>query len=87
MKKYKVQYEDNTGANTSVEEFDSIEAAEAEIEKEFDEVKEYFKGRDYDYGDFVDHDGIPYKEIWDSDSGEFVRWYKYYEGEDNDWYE
>ena len=82
MKKYKVEYVDNIISDTSVEEFDSIEAAEAVIEKELDEVKEYFKGRDYDYADFVDHDGISYKEIWDSDSGEFARWYRYYEGEE-----
>lgn len=70
---YKVKYEDNTGGGDSVETYQSEEAAEAAIAEELEEVKEYFRGRDYDYGEFGREDGLA-TEIWACGDDEYASW-------------
>lgn len=39
---FKVKYEDNSGCESSVDEYETEEAAEKAIEEELDDVKEWF---------------------------------------------
>lgn len=71
--RYDVLYEDSTGINTDIQMFDTEEEAEAAIDKQLEEVKEYFRGRDYDYGEFVTERGIA-TEIWDCAGDECASW-------------
>lgn len=66
---YKVKYTDNTGNNDSIQEYSTKEKAMEAINSELDEVREYFKGRNYDYGESGNK-----TEIWDEDGGEYACW-------------
>lgn len=70
---YKVRYEDNTGGNDSVEKYASEEEAEAAILEELEEVKEYFRGREYHFGDFATDEGLA-TEIWACGDDEYASW-------------
>ena len=70
---YKVRYHDNTGCGDSVESYSTEDAAEAAIRGELELVKEYFRGRDYDYADFYYEDGLT-TEIWVSGDDEYASW-------------
>ena len=70
---FKVKYEDNTGGNDSIETYQCEEAAEAAIDEELENVKEYFRGREYDYGEFCGKDGLT-TEIWVCGGNEYARW-------------
>lgn len=72
MLDYKVRYEDNTGC-VSTNHYKSKEAAEAAIEEELEELKEYFRGRYYNYGEFTTDDGVATK-IWEYDGDEYAIW-------------
>lgn len=49
--KYRVKYEDNSG-NCCIMEFNTEEKAEAAIEEDLENCKEYCQSLDYDYADF-----------------------------------
>lgn len=66
---YRVKYTDNTGNNDSIQKYQTREQAIKSISHDFNEVKEYFKGRNYDYGDFGNK-----TEIWDKDGNEYACW-------------
>lgn len=68
-RKYGVRYEDNTGPEDAVSYYDTAEQAEAAIEEELDSVKEWFRGRDYDYADFGSK-----TEIWECGGHEYASW-------------
>lgn len=65
----KVKYTDNTGNNESEQFYDTKELAVQAVEKELEEAKEYFRGRNYDYGDFGNK-----TEIWDRDGNDYACW-------------
>ena len=67
--KYKVKYEDNLGNNDSVEEYETIEAAEHAIEEELENCKEYLQSLGYDYGDFGNK-----TEIWVPGGDQYASW-------------
>lgn len=66
---YKVKYTDNTGCGDSIDEYNTIEEAEAAIEEELNNVKEYWQSLDYDYGDFGTK-----TEIWISGGDQYASW-------------
>lgn len=66
---YKVKYTDSTGNNDSIQDYLTKKEAIEAINSELDEVKEYFKGRNYDYGELGNK-----TEIWDKDGGEYACW-------------
>ena len=65
---YKVKYTDSTGNNDSIQDYLTKKEAIEAIDYELDEVKEYFKGRNYDYGESNK------TEIWDKDGSEYACW-------------
>lgn len=66
--KYKVKYEDNSG-NDCIMEFDTEEEAEAAIEEDLENCKEYFQSLDYNYADFRNK-----TEFWVSGGDNYASW-------------
>ena len=66
---YKVKYTDSTGNNDSIQDYLTKKEAIEAIDYELDEGKEYFKGRNYDYGESGNK-----TEIWDKDGSEYACW-------------
>ena len=66
---YKVKYTDSTGNNDSIQDYLTKKEAIEAIDYDLDEVKEYFKGRNYDYGESGNK-----TEIWDKDGSEYACW-------------
>ena len=66
---YKVKYTDSTGNNDSIQDYLTKKEAIEAIDYELDEVKEYFKARNYDYGESGNK-----TEIWDKDGSEYACW-------------
>lgn len=67
--KYKVRYNDYTGTNDSIDEYETEETAENAIEEELENYKEYLQSLGYDYGDFGNK-----TEIWVSGGDEYASW-------------
>lgn len=67
--KYKVKYEDNTGVDDCIIEFNTEVEAEKAIEEDLENCKEYFQSLDYDYADFGNK-----TEFWVSGSSEYASW-------------
>ena len=67
--KYKVRYEDNTGTNGWIDEYETEEAAENAIKEELENCKEYLQSLGYDYGDFGNK-----TEIWVPGGNEYASW-------------
>ena len=70
---YKVMYQDNTGCNDSIDCYSTEEEAEAAIEEELNQVKEFFRGRSYHFGVFVREEGLA-TEIWACGDDEYASW-------------
>lgn len=66
---YKVKYTDNTGIDNRIMVFNTEEEAENVIEEELNNVKEYYKDRDYNYADFGNK-----TEFWISGDDEYCSW-------------
>lgn len=67
--KYKVKYEDNTGVDDCIMEFDTEEEAEMVIEEDLENCKEHYQSLDYDYADFGNK-----TEFWVSGGSEYASW-------------
>lgn len=67
--KYKVKYEDNTGVDDCIMEFDTEAEAEKAIEEDLENCKEYCQSLDYDYADFGNK-----TEFWVSGGDEYASW-------------
>lgn len=68
---FKVKYEDNSGCESSVDEYETEVTAENVIAEELDDVKEWFQqiSGDYDYGDFGTK-----TEIWVPGGNGYASW-------------
>ena len=71
---YKVKYESNTGADDCIMEYNTIEEAEAAIEEDLENFKEYAEFIGYDYGKFGSK-----TEIWALGSNEYASWERLWE--------
>lgn len=67
--KYDVKYEDNTGNGDGVESYNTEQEAEAAIQEELENTKEYLQSLGYDYGDFGRK-----TEIWVPNGNEYASW-------------
>lgn len=68
-KLFYVKYEDNSGGGDRITVYKSEEEAEAAIDEELEDCKEWFQSLGYDYADFY------YKtEIWVPGGNEYASW-------------
>ena len=67
--KFGVRYEDNILCDGSVEYYNTEQEAEASIDEELENVKEYLQSLGYDYGDFGTK-----TEIWVPGGNEYASW-------------
>ena len=66
---YKLKYYDNIGGEDDITSYATEEEAEAAIEEELENVKEYFQSVEYDYGDFGAN-----TEFWVKGGDEYAVW-------------